>query len=360
MSSRRKFLRNAAAAAIAPLLPLPALAAVTAPKPSELPYIPIDQIPNHRALMRQIVIGLSDYCRRRQPGFVVLARNAPELLVKETHEVEWERARDPDGASMGRYSAAGSLDAPYLNAIDGMLIDGLSYGHEVYERATQPGDQALLANAAAMLHHEGRRGFGIEYCKDAKHRAEAATRAAKANLLTYFDGEGDRSLSHIPAGAPSGENSNHITDLTGVKTYLPLLSSAGFARRERWLDALAGTNYDLLIIDPFWRGQSMTVQDVRALKFKRLGSERLVFATLPVGYAAVDRFYWQAGWQVGSPDFLEAVDPDETSHFITNYWADSWKKVLGNYVTGLCDLGIDGVLLDGLESYLYFEAMQPF
>jgi cysteinyl-tRNA synthetase len=356
LNSRRFFLKTAAAAAVTAMAP-----AIAAVKPNRnLPYIPIEDIPNHRQYMREVVIALSDYCKKRRPDFMMLARGGPELMIKETREAEWQQGRDPDGFAQGRYSAVGSPDGAYLAAIDGLLIDGLYYGHDRYDEPIRSDDSALLTPCAELMTRQGRRVFEIDYCKDPKHRADAAARAQKQHLIAYLDGDGDKSLSRIPAAPPATENAAHVTDLHGVKNFLPLLSSAGFGRRDQWFEALAGTNYDLLIIDPFWRGSSMTIQDVRALKFKRLGSQRLVFATLPVGYAAVDRFYWQAEWRVGNPDFMAAADPDNPGHFITNYWMDSWKKVLGNYVTGLCDLGVDGILLDGLESYLYFEAMMPF
>jgi cysteinyl-tRNA synthetase len=359
VSSRRTFLQGAAAAAIGAWAPLQAGRAAVK-KGKNLPYIPIEDIPNHRQYMRDVVIALADYCKKRRPEMAVLVRNGAELLIKEQREDDWQQGRDPDGYAMGRYSAVGSPDGPYLAAIDGMVIDALYYGRDKYDQPTRADDAALLAPCAELMHREGRRALLIDYCKDPKHRADAAARAQKAHLLAFLDGSGDKTLSHIPEAPPATENAAHVTDLSKAQNFLPLLSSAGFGRRDLWFDALAATNYDILMIDPFWRGSSMTIQDVRALKFKRLGSQRLIYASLPIGYAAVDRFYWQKGWRVGIPDFIAAADPDETSRFITYYWLDSWKKVLGNYVTGLCDLGIDGIVLDGLESYLYFEAMMPF
>jgi endo-alpha-1,4-polygalactosaminidase (GH114 family) len=311
-----------------------------------------------RQLMREMVIALSDYCKKRRADMIIMVRNAPELLLKEQREADWLAARDPGGA--GRYSAIGSVDGPYLAAIDGMLIDGLYYGHERYDLATRADEAKLLSDCVEVLSKQGRRCLTIEYCKDGKFRADAQSKADKAHLISYIDGDGDKLLNQMPSGPPATENPNHVNDLSAARNFLPLLSSTGFGRRDLWINALSGTNHDLLMIDPFWRGSSMTIQEMRALKLKRLGSQRLVFATLPVGYAAVDRFYWQRNWHTGVPEFLAAADPDDTSHFFTYYWRDSWKQVIGNYVTGLCDLGVDGVILDGLEAYRWFEAMMPF
>jgi len=357
VSSRRLFLQGALAGGAA--LVHPSLARAAGPASKNIPYVPIEDIPNHRQLMRDMVIALSDYCRKRRPNFVVLARNAPELLIKEQRESEWELGRDPQGSAQGRYAPAGSLDGPYLNALDGLLIDGAFYGDQTYETPTRPGDQAPLLAAAAALQQQGRRVLSIEYCKETKHQSDALARAEKAKLLTYIDADGDKLLGRVPAAPPSTENPRHVADLAEVRNFLPVLTSNAYTQRDRWFDALAATNHDLLLIDPFFHGSSMTVQDIKALKFKRIGSQRMVIAPLSVGYAAVDRFYWQKGWKVGTPNWLAGVDPDNPTRFAVNYWTDGWKAVIGNYVTGLCDLGIDGILLDGIDAYLQFEAMLP-
>lgn len=342
------------------LIGSPLLARAAAPiSPKSIPYVPIEDIPNHRQLMRDVVIALSDYCKKRSPDMVVLARNAPELLIKERRESDWEAGRDPDGTAQGRYAPTGSLDGPYLNAVDGLLIDAPSYGFEAYETPTRAGDRQPLLNAADAMLKQGRHTLSIDYCKEAKHVSEAAAKAREAKLLPYVDTEGNKLLGHVPDSAPPGENANHVTELAQARNYLPVLSANAYNQRERWFQALADTNHDLLLIDPFFHGTSMTVQDIAALKYKRIGAKRLVMAPLSVGYASVDRFYWQRGWKVGAPDWIAAVDPGTPGRFAVNYWSDAWKKVLGNYITGLCDLGIDGILLDGLDAYLQFEAMFP-
>lgn len=356
MSNRRKFLLNAMATGAVLATPL---ALRAAGQTKNLPYVPIEDIPNHRQLMRDVVIALSDYCKKRRSDFVVLARNAPELLIKERREAEWELGRDPDGAAQGRYTAVGSIDGRYLNAIDGLLVDAPFYGYVSYETPTRPGDQAPLLAAVAAMQKQGRHTLSIDYCKEGKHVSDASAKTQKAKLLAYIDTEGDKLLGRVPTGAPATENPRHITDLSDARNFLPVLTSSAYTQRDRWFDALAATNQDVLLIDPFFHGSSMTVQDIKALKFKRIGSQRLVMAPLSVGYAAVDRFYWQKGWKVGSPDWIAAVDPNLPGRFVVDYWTDGWKAVLGNYVTGLCDLGIDGILLDGIDAYLQFEAMLP-
>ncbi len=363
MNNRRIFLQSAIAAGALmgnPLLVPSSPAFAAAPmSPKPIPYVPIEDIPNHRQLMRDVVIALSDYCKKRRSDFIILVRNAPELLIKERRESDWEAGRDPDGTAQGRYAPVGSLDGPYLNAVDGLLVDGAFYGYRDYETPTRPGDQQPLLAAVAAMQKQGRHALSIDYCKETKHVSDAAAQTKKAKLLPYIDIEGSKLLGHVPGGAPATENANHVTDLAEARNFLPVLSASAYTQRDRWFQALAGTNHDLLLVDPFFHGVSMTVQDITALKYKRIGSKRLVMAPMSLGYASVDRFYWQNSWKVGTPDWIAAVDSEIPGRFAVNYWSEGWKKVLGNYITGLCDLGIDGILLDGLDAYLQFEAMLP-
>jgi endo-alpha-1,4-polygalactosaminidase (GH114 family) len=329
-------------------------------KPKNIPYTPIDQIPNHRQLMRDIVIALSTYAKSSHPQFVILARNAPELLLKEQREWDWETGRDYEGAAAGKYSPVGSVIGPYLQAIDAMLVDGLFCGMESIDQPTDPVDSKPLEDALTALRKEGRRMLSIEYAKDKKQASAAAKKANQAKTLTYIDEDGNKLLGRIPGGRPAMENAAHITSLDGAKNFLPMLRSTSFNGKDEWVAALAATNYDLLLIDPFWRGTTpLTTNDVHTLKLKELGSQRLVFANLSLGRALDTRFYWKKEWVVGSPNWLVASDPDQSSQTIVRYWDAAWKEIVGQYMQGLLTLGFDGVLFDDLDSYLYFEEMTP-
>ena len=334
-----------------------------APKPkkkrrADIPFTPLDKIPNHRQLMRDIVVALSDYAKKRNPKFVVLVRNAPGLLVKETREWKWETLRDPDNTD--KYSKVGTINRPYLKAIDGMLIDGFTYGVPDYGKPSDPETLKGLMAAVNAIGGEGRRLLTIDYCDAKPAVTEAEAKAAKASALSYIDRDGDKRLGRVPAEKPRSENTAVVADINTAKNFLPMLRSDSFGSRSDWVNALIATNYDVLILDTFWREtESITFDQMKKLRYKRLGSDRLVLGALPLAVARDTRFYWKPEWKLGNPSFLAAQDPNDPAETIVNYWDEKWKELIGKYIQGIVDLGVDGILLDQADTYLYFEDLMP-
>ena len=326
----------------------------------DIPIVPFEQIPNHRQFMRDIVIELSAYGKARVPGFIILPRNAPELLIKEKREYELETGHDPDGASLGKYPEVGSVIRPYLKAIDGLFIDGAFYGGDIFDQPTSAETAKPLLQAAEALRREGRVALTVEYCNSKPAVTAASKAAAAAKTLTYIDQDGDKTLGHIPRIHPATENPAHATDLSGAKNFLPILHSEDFLSRSDWVRAMAETNYDLLIVDPFWRGADpLTFDDIKSLRYKKLGTRRLILARLPLGRARDTAYYWKREWSVGNPPWLFTPDPDDPAQTLVEYWSPEWKELLGKFMEALVNLGVDGVLLDYVDAYLPFEDMMP-
>ena len=331
------------------------------PRPlKDVPYTPLDQIPNHRRLMREVLITLANYGKARRLSFITMIRNAPELVIKERREWLWESGRDPDGAAQGKYSPQGAILREMLKPLDGMLCDGLFYGRESAGTPTDADDRVVALQAIKALDAQGRKICAIEYCQDGKQAADALKHHRALHLVPFIDQSGSRALEHLPRSAPFEENPRHITALGQVRNVLPLWSSAHFASKGAWIEALAATNYDLLIVESYWRGtEPLTREDVHALQYKAIGARRLVLAILPVGRARDTAFYWQTGWSVGQPAWLVAPDPADPAAIVVEFWNPAWKEVLGKIMQGVVDVGFDGVLFDQADSYLPFEEMMP-
>ncbi|HLO77021.1 MAG TPA: hypothetical protein VK196_11265 [Magnetospirillum sp.] len=391
---------------------LAALPAAALEKPRDWKAPPVERIPNHREIWRNVVIELASYAKTRKPGFVVLVRGGSELFVKGDREAEWEEVRDPDGKDFEKRLPLRTVFRPYVKVLDGMVVDGLYCGGdalgvsldkaikdradldaklaqekaqgiqrppvpqpfgpfsidpkeelrkaaEVRRAAERLERQRRLVYALGALRQQGRSILSIESCKN-QNDVDAAYRGGERDHVLTYAAVHSEALSTLPKGHPRNENAQPVTTVNGARNWLPLLRADRFGSKEEWLMALERTNHDVLFIDVTHRGSDpLTKDDVKRLRFKELGSPRLMLAVLPVGKAYDWRWYWKKGWEIGNPPFLFAPDGDDPGSFITDMNDPKWRELVGKYLAGIMDLGFDGVVLDDLDTYLWFEELMP-
>ncbi len=316
----------------------------------EIPLdIPITQIPNYRAMMRDMVQELSRYARGRNPKFVVLARPGFDLLTWSTREYDLaELQRDP--TKVVPLETIRQINTPmtrYAQALDGFVLNGhfcspLRVPHVDLEAAR----------------NEGLRALSFDKCPDESAVRSALQNAARTGIITYATTDG--TFGSLPRNRPFPENPANVEAIAQARNMMAMLSAKAFGSRDEWLAALQANNYDVLVVDPFDRkDRALTKDELHALKFKQIGARRLVLATLDVGYANDTKFYWQPDWQIGTPSWIVGANPDAPSQYATEFWNPAWKAIVGKYLAGLMDLGFDGVVLDGVEAYRRWEAKTP-
>ena len=118
------------------------------------------------------------------------------------------------------------------------------------------------------------------------------------------------------------------------------------------------TDYDLLIIDLYVSDERLTLKDIMRLKTKRNGGQRLIICYMRIGEAEDYRWYWQPSWNQNPPDFLCAQNESWEGNFKVRYWDPDWQNLIyGNegYLSKILDAGFDGVYLDIIDAFEYFE-----
>lgn len=350
---------------VAPAIPVPsANAKPGAPSPADLLDrtrsllgeievldIPLQEIPNYRAAMREIVEDLAVYAENRDPNFIVVTRPGFDLLSWSRREFELaEIKRDPMAKlPQDAIVQVGTPMRRYIQSIDGFILNG-----QFCAPLRVPG-----ADLQAML-KQGLKGMTIEHCQ-APEQANAALQAAvRMGVVSHIDLDDTDDFARAPTRRPSPENPRNVEALLGARNMVMLLDSRNYATREEWFAAMAGTNYDVVVTDAFYKGnRSLTKDEVHHLKFKEMGARRLVLARMSVGYAEDERFYWQREWQVGEPTWIQALGPERPGQYVIEFWNPAWKAIVGRYFAGIMDLGFDGVVLDGVEAYRRWEFMTP-
>ena len=125
------------------------------------------------------------------------------------------------------------------------------------------------------------------------------------------------------------------------------------------ITALEATDYDLLIIDAFFDGVMLTGRQVRRLQEKPNGAERLVIAYMSIGEAEDYRFYWHDEWNRIAPSWLDQENPSWEGNYKVRYWEPEWQAVIfghpGSYLDRIVAAGFDGVYLDIIDAFEFFE-----
>jgi cysteinyl-tRNA synthetase len=296
---------------------------------------------NYRQEMRNFVGGISQYSKAMDPGFIVIPQNGIQLVTINGEE-------------------NGSPDTNYLASIDGNGQEDLFYGYENDDQATPANEISYLQAFLNISKHAGKTILVTDYCSTP---ANVDNSYALNNAVGYIGfAAPERELNVIP-GYPfmiNGENNATVVSLDQVKNFLYLINTENYLKKSFFINAVISTNYDLLIIDLFFTSTSeFSAGEVEELRAKANGGRRLVIAYLSIGEAETYRYYWQPGWYPGNPAWLDAENPDWPGNFKVKYWNPEWQGIIfGNdnsYIKKILDAGFDGVYLDIVDGFEYFE-----
>lgn len=300
-----------------------------APNPTNIDY---------RQEMRNLVIGISEKAKEAHPGFAVIPQNGIELITD-------------DGES------GGALNAAYLAAIDGHGQEDLFYGYDADDTATPPATTSYLQAFLDRSKAEGKKILVTDYCITPGNRANSYQLNEAAGYISYAAVK--RELDTIPAEAPHNENANIITQLSQAQNFLYLVNPQQYESKADFINAVIDTNYDVLIMDLFLNEESFTQLELNALRSKANGGKRLVICYMSIGEAENYRYYWQDAWSVSRPYWAAAENPDWPGNFKVHYWAPEWQDIIykgeDSYLDKILDAGFDGVYLDIIDAFEYFE-----
>lgn len=308
-------------------------------EPQETPN-PIN--PGLRNDMRTFVISISDYAKSFNPNFAIIPQNGIELV---TLDGEWN----------------GPVAEDYLNAIDAHGQEDLFYGYYEDDQATPMADSDYLQSFLDVSMNLGNKILVTDYCFTETKMDQSYTINENAGYISFAAPE--RELNIIP-GYPAtvyNENTDNIEHINQARNFLYLINPSEFLTKADFIDAVSQTNYDALIIDLFFHdGTEFTASEINELKTKQNGGDRLVICYMSIGEAENYRYYWQPDWSTNPPDWLGAENPDWEGNFKVHYWELEWHNIIyGNdnsYLKKILDSGCDGVYLDIIDAFEYFEA----
>lgn len=241
------------------------------------------------------------------------------------------------------YKANATCQGRMLGTVDGVLIE------DAFTNGDKKSMQAALLNAAA----QGKRALSIEYKSFKGDSRVVSFKATSSSLKT------------LPAYTNS--SSYNVGSLSNVKSFAAILDPKKFKSREAFIKAVNNTDYDLIFMDLFFGYDKNGVQkpwtasEIASLKKKKNGGKRKICAYISVGEAEDYRYYWQSAWdkKAARPAWIDAENEDWEGNYKVKYWYPQWQSILygssNAYLDRIIEAGFDGVYLDVIDAYEYFE-----
>lgn len=295
---------------------------------------------DYRAEMRGFVQEISAYARSQRPGFIIIPQNGQELISLN-----------------GDTGGAPATD--YLAAVDGCGREDLYFGYRKDDSPTPAEDNAYMLAWCRRWRDAGKSVLVTDYCSGIAHMQQSYDQNAQEQFISFAADE--RNLDHIPGwpSPPFHAHNGNVTNLAGARNFLYLINPGKFGSRQAFIQALQQSRHDLIIIDAFFNEEPYLPQEIASLKLKPGGGSRLLIAYMSIGEAENYRYYWKKGWRNGTPSFIYRKNPDWPGNYKVFYWDPEWKNIItGNpdsYTQKILDAGFDGVYLDIIDAFEYYE-----
>ncbi len=296
---------------------------------------------DYRQDMRDFVQHISEYAKGIKSTFVVIPQNGQELLTDNGE-------------------GAGNPVTAYLDAIDGVGREDLFYGYDSDDVPTPVAERSYMVAFLDIAENNDVEVLVTDYCSTQVYVDSSYEQNASRGYISFAADH--RDLDNIPAYPtnPYNINSSNINSLAEAKNFLYLLDPSPFANKDSFLNAINETDYDIFIIDLFYGDSPLTSGEVSSLRLKSNGGSRLVIAYMSIGEAEDYRYYWQSGWETNPPSWLSEENPNWQGNYKVRYWKKEWQGIIfGNddsYLKKILDAGFDGVYLDIIDAFEYFES----
>ncbi len=302
------------------------------------------QSADYRTEMRNFVRAISRDARAQHPGFIVMPQNGAQLATVNG-------------------SASGEPVNSYLDAIDGIGQEDLFYGYEGDDKATPGSVRRLNIGLLDVFKKAGRSVWVIDYCHT-KRKVDTSIRENTLRGYIPFPAP-ERELNTIPKYPPGPVHANRrdVVGLADASNFLYLINPDRYKTKKAFIEAIARTDYDAVIIDAFFDDDLLANDDIARLRHKQNGGRRLVIAYMSIGEAEDYRFYWRKAWKTKRPSWLVKENPHWKGNYKVRYWDKAWQSIIyggkDSYLQKIIDAGFDGVYLDIIDAFEYFEKAEP-
>lgn len=290
--------------------------------------------------MRDFVIALSSWSKQQNPDFLIIPQNGQELITQ-------------DG------NGSGDPVVDYLASIDATGRESMFYGYYEDNEVTPDAEKQHLLDLCLLCESQEVKVLATDYCYSLEKMQHSYSLNQQYGFTSFAADQ--RELNNIPSYPDTLhlESDGDMESVQEVNNFLYLLNTENYPSKEDFVSAVEETNYDLIIMDFYHDETSYTTEEIARLKFKANGGRRLLIAYMSIGEAEDYRYYWNDDWTGSPPDWMEGENPDWEGNYKVRYWHSGWQDIVfGNadsYLQRILTAGFDGVYLDIIDAFEYFE-----
>ncbi len=296
---------------------------------------------DYRQAMRTFVQTIQSRAQIDNPAFIIIPQNGQELLTL-------------DGTAQGPPASG------YIQAIDGVGREDLLYGYTQDNMPTPERERSYMEGFLDRALQNSIEVLVTDYCSAPSFVDASYEYHFQRGWLSFA--ADSRELDRIPAYPQKAfnENTESVSVLSDAQNFLYLLNPSSYSSKNQYLEALQETGYDLIIIDAFFEETLLKPEEVARLKEKPGGGSRMAIAYMSIGEAEDYRYYWSSQWNEHPPAWIAGENPDWPGNYKVRYWDDGWQDIIcgygDSYLTKITGAGFDGVYLDIIDAYEYFES----
>jgi len=310
------------------------------------PRSPTAPLIDMREEMRRFVQASAAFVRGQRADFAVIAEGGLDLLVKQD---EADRLKTAPARA-------------YMKSLDGILVPGLFFDDPAKPGA-EPSPERLKRRLALLetARAERIKMMAVDFVENADQAGEAIRRASEIGVIPFPALQPIERINTLPRfpARPYRENGESIISFFDARNFMIVGDSRPFGREDEFALKLHDTNFDAVIVDVFHGRQPLSRQAVETLKYKKLGSRRLVLARVNIAGISAGSFFWKPGWREGNPSFIGSPMSGDPDRYWIQYWRPAWQRTVngGNdsYLFGVVAQGFDGVVLAGLDAWYQFD-----
>jgi len=240
------------------------------------------------------------------------------------------------------------LRREWLSRIDGMSQESIYYGDPEYSDKTPGEYRKTLERRYKKVLEEGKAVFVTNYTRGFFSTRIANWNAEKSGFINYNALDLEASLLNKKI---KNINSKDIEDLGDVENYLYLLNPENFKSKKEYIKELSDTNYDMIIIDAFFKGRRITEKDIEKLRYKKNGGKRIIISYFSIGEAEDYRYYWKEHWKERKPEWIVQENERWEGNYSVRYWEEEWHEIILDYLNIIIESGFDGIFLDTVDTY---------